>query len=47
MRLILVQDRFGAHDVATRKNFIWGFVVFAALMVIGGIFAIWLVFHLA
>ena len=32
--------------VSSRKNFIWGFVIFAALMALGGILAIWLVFRL-
>jgi hypothetical protein len=35
------------NGMSSRKNFIWGFVIFAALMVLGGIFAIWLVFRLA
>ena len=33
--------------MSTRKNFIWGFVVFTLLMTVGCVFAVWLVFRLA
>jgi hypothetical protein len=32
--------------MSSRKHFVWGFVVFTALMTLGCVFAVWLVYRL-